>query len=87
MADKPKIELRSGAVRLAIWENTKTNRNGEEYTAASGKIERCYRDEKGEWQSTSSLNQRDLLDVAALCRRAYEMLSIKERTPAETTQS
>ena len=85
MADKPKLEIRSGAIRLAVWENTKTNRKGEEYTAVSAKLERCYRDENGEWQSTSSLNQRDLLDVAVLCHRAYEMLSIKERQPNETT--
>ena len=85
MADKPKLEIRSGAIRLAVWENTKTNRKGEEYTAVSAKLERCYRDDNGNWQNSNTFTRRDLLDVALLCRRAYEVLSIKERQPTETT--
>jgi hypothetical protein len=72
------MELHSGFVRLTEWSNDKASeRLG--HPVSSFTVERRYKTSKGDWRSSPSLFLRDLADLEALCRAAYDKLSVKER--------
>ena len=81
---KPMSEWRSGSVRLQMFpQATATERQG--YPVFTFRVERRYKDSKGDWHSSPNLFKRDLLDLAELCHAAYQQLSVKTRNPAENT--
>ncbi len=75
----PVKELRSGHVRLSIWRN-----EGERGPYHSVNLVRLYKDEaSGTWKRTDSFKEQDLLDIAAVCQRAHQLIRIEERSPEE----
>ena len=78
MPDKPQRELRSGRIRVSIWKNTAAK--GDYYSV---NLTRLYKDKDGKWQRTESFKAQDLLDIAALCQRAHQLLRIEESKPSE----
>ena len=67
-ADQPKRPvktIRSGPVKLAIWEN-ETDK-GKRYNVTA---QRLYRDERGDWQTTGGFNTADLAHLAFAAQRA-----------------
>lgn len=79
---RPVKEWRCGSVRVQMFSNeTATERQG--YPVFSFRVERRYKDKKGDWHSSPSLFKRDLLDLAELCHAAYQQLSVKEQNLAD----
>jgi hypothetical protein len=68
-------ELRSGHVRLTVWENQDSHNR--KYLSVD--VVRLYKDKTGKWQRTYSFKATDLLDLVAVCQRAHQLLNIEER--------
>lgn len=65
MTTKPVRRYNRGLVKMAVWENKKEF-NGVEKIVPSYQITKSYKDKKGEWQNTNSLNIQELKDLAFL---------------------
>ncbi len=78
--NRPWAELRSGLLKLTIWENANTQ--GVVYH--SSVLVRLYRDQREEWQETSSLGRDDLLRAGNLLRRGFDMIESEEQRRRET---
>lgn len=75
----PVAKLRDGLLNLAIWE--RETDNGVFYNVT---LERRYTNKDGEWASTQSLGEDDLLGMAELMRQAYrEIKRLRSPAPAE----
>ena len=81
---RPVMEWQCGSVRMAMFSSeTATERQG--YPVFTFRVERRYKNQKGDWHSSPNFSKRDLLDMAELCRAAYERLSVKELSRTENT--
>jgi hypothetical protein len=67
-------------LKLKIWEN-QSNDGRVWYNAT---LTRSYRDQSGQWHDTSSIDQRDLLEVAEMYRDAHAW--VKQQARARATQ-
>jgi len=76
-------ELRSGQVKLVIWENE--DEAGNKWNSIN--LNRIYKDSTGNWQDTQSFKEKDLLNISALCQKAHEMLRIEERNPKNRSEA
>jgi len=83
---KPVKEFSAGSVRAAIWENERGS-NGNAFISHTIRVERRYRDNEGEWQSTNGFHKGDLPNVELVVRKAFEFLSMQERDPQEEKDS
>lgn len=83
---KPAREWYCGSVRLSAWEQERTS-DGETYTCLSFKLERRYRNKKGDWHSSPWFFKRDLLDIETICHAAYESLSVRENSRENNLKS
>lgn len=79
---KPLKEFASGAVRATIWENEREKDN-QKFTTHTIRVERTYKDQSGEWQSTNGFRQSDLPNVELVVRKAFEFLTMREREPQD----
>ena len=66
---KPVHEVRFGAVKAAIWRNETDN--GPRYNVT---FKRIYKDDEGNWKSTSSFGVGDLLVVAKVADNAHTFI-------------
>ena len=73
-ARMPVKSFRSGAINVAIWENTNTVKDGQQATFYTISLERRYKDKDGNWKSTSSLRVNDLPRANLILQKAYEYL-------------
>ena len=73
---KPKQQFRVGTVTATIWQNT--SQGGKEF--ATIQFERSYKDKDDCWKKTNSLNVNDIPKAMVVLGKAYEYLSLKERT-------
>lgn len=71
--NEPVFKKRAGALDVAAWKNE--SETGEYLTFS---FQRGYKDKLGEWQSTQSLRQQDLLVLAHLLTDAYAQSILKE---------
>lgn len=78
MGNQPLKKYRAGGITATIWKNEAKTDKGEttEYNTVS--LERSYKDKKDEWQTTNVMRVTDLPKVEAVCRKAFEYLTIKE---------
>ena len=70
--NKPAKKLQAGGISAAIWKNDLQLRDGRQVETYSVSIERRYKDKRGEWQSTSSLQMNDVPKAVLLLSKAYE---------------
>lgn len=68
---KPYDKHRDGALEIAIW-RTETDKG----PAYNTDMKRSYKDEKGEWQTTRAIPERDLLKAARLQEQAYTSIQM-----------
>lgn len=74
--NKPEKKFRIGTVTATVWLNkAKTAEERDFYTV---NLARSYKDKKGEWQETNSLNARDVLNAVLVLQKAYEHIALKE---------
>ncbi len=64
--NKPYEKHRDGALEIAIWK-----RETDKGTLYNTDLKRSYKDERGEWQATHTIPERDLLKAARLQEQAY----------------
>ena len=76
--NKPEQSLAAGAVRLAVWKNTGKTKEGQDAEYYTVKLERRYKDQKGEWQSTAGLLVNDVPKARLLLDKAYEYLVFRD---------
>ena len=74
---KPEENYAAGGVRVAVWKNKGKTRAGEETDYYTVKLERRYKDQNGEWQSTASLRVNDIPKARLVLDKAYEHLVLK----------
>lgn len=77
-SNKPLHSIRSGAVRAAIWSN-----QGDSGTWSTVTLERSYRDQSGQWQSSSSFRRGDLANLASVALQAEAWLNAQAASPEE----
>lgn len=69
--NEPIIRLRHGMLQLAIWKNEREQ--GRPFYSTSP-VQRCYKDDAGNYQETTSLNSTQLLQAARLHVLAYDRI-------------
>lgn len=79
MAGSPPVAAYTapGGLKLSVWLNEGSE--GRQYCTFT--FERRY-EKDGEWKSTTSLRERDLLPMAALLKRAFNDGLIEQRDPS-----
>ena len=70
-ANKPYDKYRDGALEIAIWK-----RETDKGTLYNTELKRSYKDERGEWQTTHAIPERDLLKAARLQEQAYTSIQM-----------
>ena len=70
---KPEKVIRIGAVSASIFANTR-ERDGEQRTMRSIRLQRRYKDASGEWKSNSSFTLSEATDAAAALAAAIDHL-------------
>ena len=80
--NRPEKKFRAGAISATIWknENQKGPKSFSYYTVA---LERAYKDQSGNWQSTSSMRLGDLPRAKLVLNKAYEYLVFQEDSVVE----
>ena len=75
----PEKKFSTGVISATIWKNSGTSKKGEPVEFKTISLQRRYTDEKGEWNSTSSLRINDLPKASLVLNKAYEYLVLKEQ--------
>lgn len=65
---KPKATYQVGNAKVTVWENTRNGKNGE-FTVKNFKVEKTYQKD-GEWKTTNSFNEEELLQLKAAIDKA-----------------
>lgn len=80
--EHPAKELRSGKLKVAIWQNS-TEQDGQTVLQYSVTWQKRYRDrQSGEWKNSQSLFPEETLMLAELLRFAYQWIAVKETNPS-----
>lgn len=66
--NRPQV-LREGSLRLAVFNN-----HSEHGSYRSAVLTRGYKDKEDQWQETSSLREKDLLDASHLLSRGHDLI-------------
>ena len=75
----PEKKFRAGAISATVWANKGQSKNGEAVEYRTISLDRCYKNEKGEWQNANSLRINDLPRAGMVLQKAYEYLILKEQ--------
>jgi hypothetical protein len=68
---RPYATLRDGALRATVWLNT----NPEGKARYSVELSRSYTDTSGAWKDTNRFSRQELLRVAHLAAKAYDVIT------------
>lgn len=68
---QPKKKYRAGQISVTVWENTRKDNEGKEYTTDSYQVTKSYKDDKDEWKETNNLQLTDLPKLISLLQTAY----------------
>ena len=80
---KPERNFRVGGVRAAVWKWTNATRDGRTFGRHKVVVDRSYRDNRGEWQTTNSLEVNDIPKaILALCHAFDYMHRTSGEDPA-----
>lgn len=85
--NKPEEKFRAGAISATVWKNKGKNKSGRVTEFYTVKLERRYRDNNDQWQSTESLGINDIPKAVLVLNKAYEWIATKKRASAETEQT
>jgi hypothetical protein len=72
----PDHEIRVGFIRASIWLNE--SEEGQRAGGASTKIEKRYRDENGEFKTTTYFFPNDLPRLALVAQKVFEFIALRE---------
>jgi hypothetical protein len=85
--NQPVKKVRAGAISVSIFENAGKGRNGEATTFSSVVLQKRYKDQNGDWQTSGSLNVNDLPKAALLLQEAYRHLVLKQAVASNADES
>ena len=71
---QPEITFRHGACSASVFAN-EYERGEEKFTVRTVAFQRRYRDQAGQWQSTSSLGVNDIPRAILVLRKSFEYLT------------
>ncbi|MBU2541740.1 MAG: hypothetical protein KJ593_07535 [Candidatus Omnitrophica bacterium] len=75
--NKPEKKFSTGAISATVWKNAR-NIKGKDVEYCSVTLQRRYKDNNGDWQSSSSLGVNDLPKAVLVLEKAFEYLVLKE---------
>jgi len=81
--DRPVKEFRAGSVRASIWQNQVVDKNDRSFNIFTVRVERRYKDNEGNWQSSMRFMRSDLADLELVAFKAREFISLHEREPEQ----
>lgn len=77
--------FRCGAVEASVWGKSEEH-NGEIVKRYTVKIQRSYKDDQGQWQSTAVFPVDDLPKVSIVAQEAFKYLRVKEQDNFEKAE-
>ena len=78
---KPKATYQVGSAKVVVWENKMNGKNGE-FTVKNFKVENNYKKD-GEWKTTNSFNEDELLQLKAAIDKAILEENVKTKEGTE----
>ena len=69
---QPIKKFQIGAVNASVWKNK--SKEGTEFLSVS--LQKRYKDEQGQWQSSSSYKPSDLPKAVLVLQKAYEFVAL-----------
>ena len=84
---KPEKNFKIGAVRVAVWKNVHTTREGKSFEIKKVVLDRTYKDSNGEFKNTNSIDLNDIPKAILALTRAYEYLATKQGEEASDDSS
>ena len=72
--NKPVAKFQAGGVSAALWRNQTKLRNGDEIETLSVTLDRRYKDQGGEWQSSGSFRLNDIPKAVLVLLKAYSFI-------------
>jgi hypothetical protein len=76
--EQPVKKFKVGGIQVAVWENRVASQSGPDDVLYSVTIDRRYRDEQGNWRSSSSFRTGDLPKLLFALHKAYEYLVFEQ---------
>ena len=73
---RPEKEFKVGAVRAAIWANQRHAPDGKTFNAHKVIVDRVYRDTRGDFKTTNSLEANDIPKAILALKKTYEYLTL-----------
>ncbi len=71
---QPIKKYQVGQIQASVWKNA--GKEGLEFLSVS--LQKRYKDDKGQWQSSSSFKPGDLPKAVLVLQKAYEFVSLNE---------
>lgn len=75
--NKPIKVFSAGTVRATIWENARET-DGVQYTVKDVKIEKGYKDNRGDWHNTNTYSVNDLARLLVVVTATHAWLLLNE---------
>ena len=83
--NKPVKKFQAGGVSAALWMNKTTLKDGRQIESLSVTVDRRYKDNDGEWQSSGSLKENDIPKALVVLAKAYDYITAKGEDSVEET--
>lgn len=80
-------ESMRGLITVTVWENKIQREDGSSFTARTASLNRRYKDQNGEWKSTSTLRESDIPKAILAMQRAYEKLTVYNTEATEEAET
>lgn len=82
----PIREIKYGSIKVAVWENTGTGKDGQAFTTISPQLCRSYQDKNEEWVNLS-FSLRNTTDVVNTIQCLQEYLDYKYKKDDPTAET
>ena len=81
---RPEKDFRAGAVRVAVWTNSRLSSEGIPFNSHKVVMERTYKDGDGSFKTTGSLGLNDIPKAILALQKAYDFLICKQPRDEDT---
>ena len=79
---KPVKSFSAGSIQASIWKK-ETEKDGQTVVRYSVRIQKQYKNDKGEWQNTDYYFPEELAKLESIVRKAFDFILVKESKDAE----
>ena len=74
---KPVKSFSAGGIQVSIWKQ-EVERDGQMVIRQSVRIQKQYKNDRGEWQNTDYYFPEELARLESLVRKAFDFITVKE---------